>query len=113
GGMRLSETDVLARVAALAAEGLYGERALLVHDLDGVRAGLDELRAAFPQGTLHAVAVKANPVVKVLEVVVEAGHGLEAASFEELMLARAAGCPPERLVYDSPARTPAELRAAL
>ncbi len=111
--MRLTEADLLTRVAALAEADLYGERALLVHDLDALRAGLDALHTAFPPATLHAVAVKANPVVEVLKVVVEAGHGLETASFEELMVGRAAGCPPERLVYDSPARTHAELRAAL
>ncbi|MCB9678295.1 MAG: diaminopimelate decarboxylase [Alphaproteobacteria bacterium] len=85
----------------------------MFHDLGRVRARLDALTAAFPRGTLHAVAVKANPLVEVLKVVVAHGAGLEAASFEELELALAAGCPPERLVYDSPARTVAELRDAL
>ena len=111
--MRLSRDAVLRLVVALADADLFGERALLVHDLDALRTGLDELAGAFPAGTLHAVAVKANPVVAVLKTVVDAGHGLEAASFEELSLALAAGCPPERIVYDSPARTPAELEAAL
>lgn len=111
--MRLTRSEILDRAAALADADLYGERALLVHDLDCLDAGLDELADAFPEETLHAVAIKANPVVKVLEAIVEKGHGLEAASFEELSLARAAGCPPERIVYDSPARTHDELAAAL
>lgn len=111
--MRLTRSDILAHAAALAHADLYGERAVLVHDLDGLNDGLDELAAAFPERTLHAVSIKANPIVAILEAVVALGHGLEAASFEELALARAAGCPPERIVYDSPARTRDELAAAL
>lgn len=111
--MRLSRPEILAHAQTLIEADLYGERAVLVHDLDRLGARLGALRDAFPDDTLHAVAVKANPVVEILREVVHRGHGLEAASFEELTLARAAGCPPERIVYDSPARTHAELQAAL
>ena len=45
--------------------------------------------------------------------VVEAGAGLECASIEEVELSLAAGCAPERIIFDSPAKTTAELRFAL
>ena len=88
-------------------------KAVLFHDLDRLADHLTRLRTAFPDDSLHAVAVKANPVVAVLREVVAAGCGLEAASWEEVSLAVAAGCPPERIVFDGPAKTDEELRASL
>ncbi len=99
--------------AALAKGLLEGVDAAVFHDTGRVRARLGELRTLFPPGTLHAVAIKANPLVELLRVMVGEGAGLEAASFEEVELALAAGCPPERLVYDSPAKTTAEIERAL
>lgn len=88
-------------------------RAVLFHDLDRLEARLDELHAAFPSDAMHGVAIKANPLVELLRVVVATGAGLEAASWEEVALARAAGCPPERIIFDSPAKTDEELREAM
>ena len=99
--------------AALERGALEDERAAVIHDLDALEARLGALRAAWPEGALHAVAVKANPVVAILRQVVQAGCGLEAASIEEVHLALAAGCPPAQLVFDSPAKTRAELGEAL
>lgn len=87
-------------------------RALMVHDLDAVGARVRELSEAFPRSTLHAVAIKANPVGGVLDHLVGLSCGLEAASRAELRLALDR-LPPERIVYDAPARTLDELRLAL
>ncbi|MFN8612278.1 MAG: diaminopimelate decarboxylase [Vulcanimicrobiota bacterium] len=94
---------------------LLSERdtAVVFHDLGVMHGRFERIRSAFPQAELHAVAVKANPVVAVLRSLVEAGAGLEAASWEEVSLAVAAGCPPGRIVFDSPAKTDWELRQAL
>lgn len=88
-------------------------RSIVFHDLDLLEARLAELTANFPSTALHTVAIKANPLVEILRIVVDAGHGLEAASYEELSLAMAAGCRPDRIVFDSPAKTRAELAGAL
>jgi len=111
---RLSAPDLVHHLQRLRAEGHLGE-AILAHDLPRLRANLAALVAAFPARTLHAVAIKANPLVGLLRVVVEAGPtlGLEAASIEEVHLALAAGCPPHRIVYDSPGKTREELAEAL
>lgn len=102
----------VARVLAM--DGLpTGWRSLLFHDLDRLEGRLSDLRAAFPPDALHAVAIKANPLVELLRIVVASGAGLEAASWEEVTLAVAAGCPPDRIVFDSPAKTDAELDKAL
>lgn len=89
------------------------ERALVIHDLDLLVDRFDELADAFPARSLHSVAVKANPLVELLRVLVGRGAGLEAASLEEAHVAIAAGCPPERIVFDSPAKTRHELLWAL
>ncbi len=57
--------------------------------------------------------MKAAPLVPVLRLLADEGLGAEVASPGELALARAAGVPPDRIVLDSPAKTPAELREAL
>lgn len=93
--------------------GMDVEPAVLLHDLGRMRARIARIHAAFPAGALHAVAIKANPLVEVLRAAVGCGAGLEAASFEEVKLALAAGCPPDRIVYDSPAKTHAEIAEAL
>lgn len=89
------------------------EPAVVFHDLDLLGRRLATLKALFPANALHAVAIKANPLVGVLRACVGAGAGLEAASMEEVELALAAGCPPEHIVFDSPVKTVAELRRSL
>jgi len=106
----------VASVLRMAREaGAWGPdvRAALFHDLDRLEARADELLEACPPATLHAVAIKANPVVALLRLLVDRGLGLEAASWEEVELGLAAGCPADRLVFDGPAKTEGELRRSL
>jgi diaminopimelate decarboxylase len=92
---------------------LEGATSAIFHHLGLMRARIAALQAAFSDRTLHAVAIKAHPVVEVLRDVVRAGAGLEAASIEEVQLALAADCPPERVVFDSPAKSVDEIYEAL
>ncbi|MCO8303728.1 diaminopimelate decarboxylase [Streptomyces sp. RKCA744] len=84
-------------------------------DLDGVLAGITNLHRAFPASlnVMHTVAAKANCLVPVLEAFSRNGMGCEVASPGELAQALAAGFAPERIVYDSPSKTRAELAQAL
>ncbi|MFJ5217951.1 diaminopimelate decarboxylase [Streptomyces sp. NPDC088354] len=85
-------------------------------DLDGIRASAAALRDGFATPGVevtHTFAVKAASLVPVLRLLAEEGIGAEVASPGELALARAAGVPPDRVVLDSPAKTPAELAEAL
>ncbi|MFD5391388.1 diaminopimelate decarboxylase [Streptomyces sp. NPDC127074] len=108
-------------VRAAVEQGLLGPDQPVVGllDVSGIRAAAAELRAAFEEvvtpGTpvLHAFAVKAAALVPVLRLLADEGLGCEVASPGELALARAAGVTPDRIVLDSPAKTPAELREAL
>jgi diaminopimelate decarboxylase len=112
---RIGPAEVEAIWRASCQAGFLGSssKSVIVHDLGRLRFRLAELAAAFPAATLHAVAIKANPLVEVLRVVVQCGGGLEAASLEEVYVAIAAGCPPERIVFDSPAKTEAEICESL
>ncbi|MCA9026447.1 MAG: hypothetical protein KDA86_14670 [Planctomycetaceae bacterium] len=109
----LSEAEVIWQRSREA--GLLSDRtrSLLVHDLDRMRSRIAILQEVFPSHTLHALAIKANPLVEILREAVNVGAGLEAASIEEAHLALAAECPAERIVFDSPAKTMEEIAEAL
>lgn len=95
-------------------QGVIGLRpALMFHDLDMLALKIKHLQNCFPAQTLHALAIKANPMLELLRFAVTCGMGLEAASIEEVALARAAACPANRIVFDSPAKTRAEILQAL
>jgi diaminopimelate decarboxylase len=99
--------------AALRREMLTGHSAAIFHHFGLMRSRIEALQAAFPKNALHTIAVKANPVVGIMQEIVRAGAGLEAASIEEVHLALAAGCPAERVIFDSPAKTRDEILRAL
>ena len=100
---------------ALGEKGLIEETdtALVFYDLSALESRLKTLVSVFPSNTLHAAAIKANPLTKILWMLRDIGVGLEAASLPELYLAECAGFPPERIVFDSPAKTVPELAYAL
>ena len=83
------------------------------YDLNVLGRRLDSLVAAFPASTIHTVAVKANPLRKILTHIASNGIGAEVASLPEIELARTAGIAPDRIVFDSPAKTLEELKHAL
>lgn len=89
--------------------GLAQDKSLYFYSKELLSQRLRHLQEVFPFPTLHAVAIKSNSLSQVLEAIVQQGMGLEAASFEEVLMARAAGCPNDRIVFDSPAKTPWEI----
>lgn len=83
------------------------------YDVAQFTAECKALVAAFPSSTLHGFAVKACPIVGILRAAAAAGMGGECASEGEVALCVAAGLPPERIVFDSPAKTDTHLVAAI
>lgn len=100
---------------ALERNGLIGEEdtAIIFYNLDFLDERLDDLNRTFPSNSLHTIAVKANPLVKILEHIQTKGFGLEVASLPELHLALNTGIAPEKIVFDSPAKTIREIEYAL
>lgn len=86
-----------------------------VIDLDTLDELMASLHAAYPADlpALHTIAAKAISLRPVLARFAAAGFGCEVASPGELELALAAGFPAERIVFDSPAKTPTEIARAL
>ncbi len=96
-------------------EGLVREEdtAILFQDLDYLESRIANLKSCFPSGTLHALAIKTNPLAKILEFTRNLGVGAEAATVGEIYLALRAGFLPEQIVFDSPVKTISDLRFAL
>jgi diaminopimelate decarboxylase len=93
------------------------------YDLTVFRAQRTALAEAFPPSTLHCFAVKACPLVAILNVAAVASPtaeprdplpmGAECASIGEVALALAAGVDPKRIVFDAPAKTDEVLKFCL
>ena len=101
----------VAAVKAALADGLLGEDqpiAAFLH-LDGIRATVAALHDAFPSHWLHTFAAKASTISRVLELLRDSGMGCEVASPVGLAAAVRAGFAPERIVFDSPAKTRTEV----
>lgn len=81
-----------------------------------LRARATEVLNAFSQypGSAHIhFSYKTNPVAGVLRVLHDAGLGAEVVNGYELHLARRLGVPGDRIVFNGPNKTDAELRAAI
>ena len=89
------------------------DTAVIFYDLEFLKSRMEELKRIFPPLTLHALAIKANPLIRILEFSRELGMGVEAASMGEVRLALKTGYKPEQIVYDSPVKTRTELEFAL
>jgi diaminopimelate decarboxylase len=85
----------------------------IFYDLSFLVQRVDNLRKVFPSDTLHAVAVKANPLTKILKLLQQQNVGLEVASSPELYLAENSGLSYDRIVFDSPSKTRNEIEYAL
>ena len=86
------------------------DTSLLIADVRVLLQRLDLLTQEFPEGTRHAVAIKSNPHKQILATILAHGFDLEAASIEEVDLALDAGAQPRQIVFDSPAKTRAEIQ---
>ena len=87
--------------------------AALLYDTDEFANTIGQVQRAFPESTLHTIAVKANPVSRLLEFARDRGLGAECASLPELQHALRIGFTPTKVVFDSPAKTVGELSYAL
>jgi len=89
------------------------DAALIFYNMDSIQNRIRDLQKLFPKSTLHAIAVKANPLTKILNKIKALGVGAEVASIPELHLAEKVGFAPETIIFDSPAKTKAEIEYAL
>lgn len=102
-------------LAAALRQGALGPEApsAIFYELAAFRAAIAAVRAAFPAGALHTLAVKANPLSGMLREARRCGMGAECASLPELQHALRLGFAPSGIVYDAPAKTWSELTFAV
>jgi diaminopimelate decarboxylase len=89
------------------------DSAVIFYDLSLIRQKISKLQKYFPPNTLHAAAIKANPLLNILRFLKQHRIGAEGASLPELYLAQKAGFPSNMIVFDSPIKTNEELTYAL
>ena len=107
---RAADSLLVARTALTGAEALdESDTAVIGVDLDVLEAQLEALARVFPLSVRHAVAIKTMPHPLMLQHLVSAGFGLEAASLEEVHAALAAGALASDVIFDSPVKTRSEI----
>ncbi len=102
-------------IRAAVDQGLLDEERLVAGflDIEGIERTIAALKQAFPGDAIHTFAAKANCLDAVLRLVRAQGMGCEVASAGELRQALVAGFAADRIVFDSPAKTGADIRFAL
>lgn len=91
----------------------YNDNAQVFIDLSYIEEKIIELKKAFPKTAIHTAAVKANPLVKVLNFIKKQSLGFEAASLPELYISQKTGTASNKILFDSPVKTIHELEYAL
>ncbi len=86
------------------------DTSFIYYDFSVLQNRVEQVSSAFGNAARHTVAVKSNPLSKVLNFITGMGFGLECASFEEVLLAQRAGAP--LIAWDSPAKTHQEMIAS-
>ncbi len=99
---------------ALVSQGLLADcDSISMVDIDGIKDTIRNLIQAFPDHFLHTFAVKSNLYVPILEIIGIEGMGAEVASPGEFELAKSAGIPFPKIVFDGPVKQQAEILEAL
>ena len=83
------------------------------YDVAALTSCFSSASKTFGPNFTHALAAKGCPLRFILRLAVSHGLGVECASWGECVGALSAGCPPSKIVFDSPAKTREELRWAL
>lgn len=105
-GHLYSGPHALAEIAAHVGTPYY------LYSVDRARANVQRLQAAFPPAEIH-YSLKANANLSLLRAVFAAGVGADCVSGGEVYRARAAGCPPQAIVFAGVGKSADELAYAL
>lgn len=90
-----------------------GDNSWIFINLDMLEDRVRYYQDVFPENTINTVAVKSNPLNKILQIIAKCGSGLETASFTEVELARNAGVPVDKIIFDSPAKCLDDIKRAM
>ncbi|MEI7661413.1 MAG: diaminopimelate decarboxylase [Bacteroidota bacterium] len=115
GNLSVHPIGEILRSAIAAGKIREEDTSVIFYDLPFLASRIRYLTSCFPAGTLHGMAIKANPLLRIMEFTkgISPAIGVEAASWGEVSMALKAGYRPGQIVYDSPAKTIKELESAL
>ncbi|CEG35169.1 diaminopimelate decarboxylase [Plasmopara halstedii] len=85
----------------------------VIYDLEAVDMAFQTLLCSFPVHFEHRFAMKSCPLSFFIKMAIKNNIGLECASIVEVKHALRLGCPPHRIVFDSPCKTRRDLLFAL
>lgn len=108
---KIAHEEISEVIRKAKAKNLFDEwdSAIIFYSFDILLDRLNHLNEVFPENTFHAIAIKTNSFFGVLHFIVKNGFGLEAASLEELQLAKQAGISNSKAVFDSPVKRKIEI----
>jgi len=108
---RIAETEIRSIFKKALSQSLINlnDTAAIFYDISYITERINDLKKHFPESTLHAIAVKANPLIRILEHIKIHEVGLEVASLPELHIALKAGFNADKIVFDSPCKTIEEI----
>jgi len=89
------------------------DSAVFFHDLDFLKKRIAHIQKCFGAPLFQTVAIKANPLPRLMEFLLTCHVGAEAATMSEAYIAQKCGYPAGHILFDSPAKTKQELQAAL
>jgi len=108
--------DIEQIVTKVVDDGLINDEqpSLDLFNLDNFRGRVAALKTAFPEPYFnHAMAVKANSIRGIMMEAQRLGLGSECASLQEAKHSIALGFDPAKVVFDSPVKTPKDIKEAV
>lgn len=89
------------------------DTSIIFYDLSFLEKRIEKIIYLFPIDSIHAAAIKANPLFNVLRFIKKFNIGFETASLPELYIAKSTGIPSKKIFFDSPAKTNDEIIFAI
>ncbi|KAG7402302.1 hypothetical protein PHYBOEH_000010 [Phytophthora boehmeriae] len=116
----VKDAQVASVVRQMQQDGILGgddeeeeSKLAVVYDLDAIDMAFQALLTSFPAHFDHRFAMKSCPLAFFVKRAIENDVGLECASIVEVKHALRLGCPPHRIVFDSPCKTRRDLKFAI
>ena len=113
-------SDVASALSVMFKSDTHVPDCFALYDMEAVVGTAKSLQFAFqsqlvdsPTQFIHCFAMKSCPLYYICKLYVDLGLGMECASIAEVQQAIRVGCAPNRIVFDSPCKTEAELLFSL
>lgn len=93
--------------------GHAGSNSAYIYDANTIRHHYQELREALPSRIEIYYAMKANPSMAIVQLLTQAGTGVDIASYGELLVCKKLGIDPGKIAFTAPVKNNHELIRAV